>query len=228
MQRKSGSRAPGMGLLFVVALILGGIWLTEQLARSGVGPAWFQSLWDTGDNAGRLRVGVVAGHRGSDSGAVCPDGLTEAEVNERVAGLVVQGLTARGIRAELLDEFDPRLRGYRAAAFVSIHADSCAVPFSGFKVARYQWGSAASERLAQCLWERYEALTGLPRHPDTITVNMTRYHAFREIAGSTPGAIIEIGFLNADRELLTGQPERVAEGIVAGVLCFLADASAER
>lgn len=221
MQRRSGSRAQGTGLVLVVALILGGIWLMEQLAHSGFGPAWFQSLWDTGDSAGQLRVGVVAGHRGSDSGAVCPDGLTEAEVNERVARLVVQDLLARGIRAELLDEFDPRLRGYRAAAFVSIHSDSCTVPFSGFKVARYQWGSEASERLAQCLWDRYEVVTGLPRHPDTITVNMTRYHAFREISGSTPGAIIEIGFLNADRDLLTQQPERVAEGVVAGILCFL-------
>lgn len=221
MQRRSGGRAQGTGLVLVVALILGGIWLMEQLAHSGFGPAWFQSLWDTGDSTGQLRVGVVAGHRGSDSGAVCPDGLTEAEVNERVARLVVQDLLARNIQAELLDEFDPRLRGYRAAAFVSIHSDSCTVPFSGFKVARYQWGSEASERLAQCLWDRYEAVTGLPRHPDTITVNMTRYHAFREIAGSTPGAIIEIGFLNADRDLLTQQPERVAEGVVAGILCFL-------
>ncbi|MCX7706702.1 MAG: N-acetylmuramoyl-L-alanine amidase [Anaerolineae bacterium] len=221
MQRRSGARTQGTGLVLVVALILGGIWLMEQLAQSGFGPAWFQSLWATGDNAGQLRVGVVAGHRGSDSGAVCPDGLTEAEVNEQVAKLVVQDLLARGIQAELLDEFDPKLRGYRAAAFVSIHSDSCTVPFSGFKVARYQWGSAASERLAQCLWDRYEAVTGLLRHPDTVTVNMTRYHAFREIAGSTPGAIIELGFLNADRNLLTQQPERVAEGVVAGILCFL-------
>jgi len=223
MRRKSGPQ--GMGLLLVIAFILGGIWLSEQLARSGLGPAWVQSVWDPGAGAGQWRVGVVAGHRGNDSGAVCPDGLTEAEVNERVAELVVQRLAAHGFQAELLDEFDPRLRGYQAAAFVSIHSDSCNVPFSGFKVASYQWGSAASERLVRCLWDRYEALTGLPRHPDTITVNMTRYHAFREIAASTPGAIIELGFLNADRDLLTGQPERVAEGVVAGVLCFLLDSA---
>ncbi len=221
MQRKSELRTRGFGLVLLIAFILGGIWLTEQLARSGIGPAWFQGLWATDEGTGKPRVGVVAGHRGSDSGAICPDGLTEAEVNERVAGLVVQDLLARGIRAELLDEFDPRLRGYRAAAFVSIHSDSCTVSFSGFKVARYQWGSAASERLAECLWDRYEALTGLPRHLATITVDMTRYHAFREIAASTPAAIIELGFLNADRDLLTGQPERAAEGVVAGILCFL-------
>lgn len=221
MRRKSGSRARGLELVLIVAFILGGIWSAEQLARTGLGPAWFRSLWETSDNMGRLRVGVVAGHRGSDSGAVCPDGLTEAEVNEQVARLVVEALAARGWRAELLDEFDVRLRGYRAAAFVSIHSDSCTVPFSGFKVARYQWGSAASERLAECLWDRYQALTGLPRHTATITVDMTRYHAFREIAASTPAAIIELGFLNADRDLLTGQPERVAEGVVAGILCFL-------
>ena len=31
---------------------------------------------------------IVAGHWGNDSGAVCPDGLTEADVNLRIATLV--------------------------------------------------------------------------------------------------------------------------------------------
>ena len=50
---------------------------------------------------------------------------------------------------------------------------------------------------------------------------MSRYHAFREIAIETPAAIIEMGFLKADRELLTKRPERAAAGIVAGIDCFL-------
>ena len=50
---------------------------------------------------------------------------------------------------------------------------------------------------------------------------MSRYHAFREIAAETPAAIIEIGFLKADRGLLTKQPERAAAGIVSGIDCFL-------
>jgi hypothetical protein len=50
---------------------------------------------------------------------------------------------------------------------------------------------------------------------------MSRYHAFREIAVDPPAAIIETGFLKADRELLTHHPERSAAGIVAGIECFL-------
>ena len=36
----------------------------------------------------RLRVGIVSGHMGHDSGAVCPDGLTEAEVNYKIAAML--------------------------------------------------------------------------------------------------------------------------------------------
>jgi N-acetylmuramoyl-L-alanine amidase len=34
---------------------------------------------------GPLRVGIIAGHAGFDSGAVCDDGLTEVEVNATIA-----------------------------------------------------------------------------------------------------------------------------------------------
>jgi N-acetylmuramoyl-L-alanine amidase len=125
---------------------------------------------------------------------------------------------------DVLKEFDPRLSDFKADAFVSIHADSCEVDLSGFKVARLDppRGNAASERLTDCLWERYGALTGLSPDPDTITYDMSRYHAFREISSTTPAAIIEIGFLKGDRDLLTGHPDRIAAGIIAGLQCFLA------
>jgi N-acetylmuramoyl-L-alanine amidase len=74
---------------------------------------------------GPVRIGLIAGHQGSDSGSVCDDGLTEAEVNENIASKVFADLQRRGIRTELLQEFDPRLDGYSATALVSIHADSC-------------------------------------------------------------------------------------------------------
>ena len=34
-------------------------------------------------------------------------------------------------------------------------------------------------------------------------------------------AIIEVGFMNLDRQILTQQPEKVATGIVNGILCYL-------
>ncbi len=224
MRRKTVARSRRGVLLLLAVIILGGIWAASQAARAGAGPEWFQTLLGGPRPAGGAQVGLIAGHRGNDPGTVCDDGLTETEVNQAVAEQVAAILRGQGVSAEVLDEYDRRLRGYRADAVVSIHADSCASLLNGFKVAPPAWGSAADERLATCLWERYEAATGLPRHPDTITRNMTYYHAFRRINPSTPAAIIEIGFLGGDRDFLTGQTDRVAAGIADGVLCFLAPA----
>lgn len=170
------------------------------------------------------RIGIVAGHAGYDPGAVCPDGLTEAEVNMAIARIVVEMLRQQGYQVDLLEEFDARLRGYRADVLVSIHADSCDVPgASGFKVARVTHSAIpeAEDRLVECLYREYEAATGLPRHPNSITDNMTSYHAFYEIDSYTPGAIIETGFLLEDYAYIVRRPRMVARGIVNGILCFL-------
>ncbi len=90
-----------------------------------------------------LRIGIVAGHSGNDSGAVCTDAdgtvtLTEADVNLKIATLVQQKLVDRGFQVDLLNEFDTRLNGYRAVAIVSIHNDLCQYindQATGFKVA---------------------------------------------------------------------------------------------
>jgi N-acetylmuramoyl-L-alanine amidase len=90
----------------------------------------------------QLRIGIVAGHSGNDSGAVCRDEtgdvtLTEADVNQKIAALVQQKLNAQGFQVDLLNEFDTRLNGYRAVALVSIHNDSCDFineQATGFKV----------------------------------------------------------------------------------------------
>jgi len=178
----------------------------------------------TPDTPNGLHIGIVAGHTGYDPGAVCPDGLTEAAVNLVIAREVVAQLTHSGYQVHLLEEFDDRLPGYRADALVSIHADSCEVPgASGFKVARITDSAIpeAEDRLVDCLYTEYEATTGLPRHPNSITDNMTNYHAFREIDPYTPGAIIETGFLLEDRDLLVHRSGLIAQGIATGVMCFL-------
>ncbi len=63
-------------------------------------------------SAGPIRIGIISGHKGFDAGAVCADGLTEAEVNEAIAIKVIAILQAAGVPTDLLDEFDPRLDGY--------------------------------------------------------------------------------------------------------------------
>jgi N-acetylmuramoyl-L-alanine amidase len=221
MRRKSVHRARRMMLMVLGLAVIGSIWSAQQLTRAGLGPSWLQYLLAAPAPTDGMHVALVSGHRGNDSGTVCADGLTEAEVNATVADRAAELLRAQGIRVDVFDEFDERLPGYMADAFVSIHADSCQSGFTGYKVAPPDKGAQASERLAECLWSQYEAATGLARHPSTITNNMTQYHAFRKISPLTPAAIIEIGFLGTDRALLTGEPERVAQGVADGITCFL-------
>lgn len=188
-----------------------------------------------------LLIGVVAGHSGPnrttglpDPGSVCPDGLTELEVNMAIAEEVVGMLQQTGFSADLMEEYDSRLEGYHAVAIVSIHADAC-LPINdeatGFKVAAALDTQVPdrAQRLVTCLVDRYARATSMNYHPTSITRDMTQYHTFYEIDSEVPAAIIETGFLFLDRDFLTGNPEVAARGIVDGLLCYVnnepADAS---
>ncbi len=178
-----------------------------------------------------LRIGIVAGHNGNDSGAVCRDSngqvtLTEAQVNLDIASRVQKNLVELGYQVDLLNEFDTRLNGYRAVTLISIHNDSCEFindEATGFKVAASldTRDVNRAQRLTACLSDRYGRATSLKFHAGSITSDMREYHAFSEIDPETITAIIETGFLNLDRRILTDHPDQVAQGIVAGILCFI-------
>ena len=175
------------------------------------------------------RIGIVAGHRGvyNDPGAVCKDGLTEREVNEVVAEKVVLHLRGLGYHAELLDEFDSRLKNYQAEALISLHVNDCkdyGEYVTGYLIARAAARAAggADDLLVQCLGENYAQATGL-RVRAGVTSDMSEYHSFVEIHPYTPAAILEMGFLLADRRLLTERADIVARGVYDGILCFLAE-----
>lgn len=211
-------------LVAVLALCLGSLWFywhwwRPELSPSDLARGSFARLL----HRPRGKVGLVVGHWPSDPGAVCPDGLREMDLNLSIARQVAGILGRYGYRVELLAEFDPALKGYRADVLLSLHSDSCAIPASGFKVARAATSAIPDreDRLVECLYEEYERATSLSRHEATITPDMLYYHAFYEVAPSTPAAIIEMGFLSGDRKLLTRQPERAARGIASGLLCFL-------
>ena len=184
-----------------------------------------------------LRIGVVAGHAGNDSGAVCRDSngnvtLTEADINLGIATRVQKILTDEGYQVDLLNEFDTRLNGYRAVALVSIHNDSCEYvndEATGFKVAAavntHDFNRAT--RLTECLRERYQNVTGLHFHAGSITNDMRGYHAFSEINPNTIAAIIETGFLNLDQDLLVKETDKVAYGVARGILCFARNENVE-
>jgi N-acetylmuramoyl-L-alanine amidase len=172
------------------------------------------------------RIGLVVGHQGNDSGAVCPDGLTEVEINSKIATYVQQRMIGLGYEVVLFDEFDERLNNFQGATLLSIHADSCDYindMATGFKVAAALSASKFdnSTHLVNCISERYAQTTGMIFHYQSITNDMSYYHVFDEIDPQTTAAIIETGFMNLDKQMLTDKAELLAEGIVGGLLCYL-------
>lgn len=197
----------------------------ESGSQEGVG-AQAENLVDSTEEALFNKIGIVAGHYGSDSGAVCSDGLTEVEMNLKIATLVQKDLVDLGYEVELLEEFDSRLMGYQAALLLSIHLDSCEYindQATGFKVAAAlsAENAADNQRLINCISKRYGEITELPYHAGSVTDDMTYYHAFAEIDPDTVAAIIEAGFLNRDYRFITEETDKIAEGIVSGILCYL-------
>jgi N-acetylmuramoyl-L-alanine amidase len=173
-----------------------------------------------------LRIGILAGHSGGyDPGAVCPDalgGIKEVDINSSVASRVKEMLNKEGYEVDIYTEWDPLLDGLQALAFVAIHTDSCEYvnpEATGFKIAPSP-ANQLSTRLESCLQDRYARSTGMGLHPG-VTTDMTDYHAFYAISNQTPGAIIELGFLNLDHDRLLNNQEEMALGITDGIVCFL-------
>ncbi len=224
--------------VFSVALVVATLftlWTPDNLFSNDFFNRMFQAMQPqaapevlpTPTNSPRPRIGLVAGHwGGQDTGAVCPDGLTEVSLNLKIATLVQSMLVKEGFEVDLLKEFDPRLTEYKALALVSIHNDSCDYindQATGFKVAAAKSSQfpEKSTRLTACLSQRYQAITGLPFHYGSVTNDMTDYHAFNEINSDTTAAIIETGFMNLDRDKLVNHTDQIAEGVASGILCFV-------
>ncbi|MEE3229141.1 MAG: N-acetylmuramoyl-L-alanine amidase, partial [Chloroflexota bacterium] len=146
--------------------------------------------------------------------------------NFSVAEQVKDILYSKGYDVDILDEFDDRLTDYSASALVSIHADSCDYineQATGYKVTASLETQIPDEsnRLVSCLISRYEAVTKMNFHAGSITYDMEYYHAFRELNTQTPSAIIEVGFMNLDRDMLTKNSSTVAQGVANGILCYV-------
>ncbi|MCE7980964.1 MAG: hypothetical protein DYG89_07205 [Caldilinea sp. CFX5] len=199
------------------------------LRIAGVDLAVIQS-WLPAGLLGELfnrQIAVISGHAGNDSGAVCADANGQAIVTEAaIITAIVERLTSQlqwaGAHVVILNEFDDRLAGLQADLLLSLHADSC-IDASGYKFAVSSRSTVAAEKLTTlgaCFDQFYSAATGLADHPNTITHNMTDYHAFRRLNANTPALILEVGFIGGDQTLLTQEPERVARGITNSIRCF--------
>lgn len=174
-------------------------------------------------------IAIISGHAGYDSGAICTDAMgnttiKEVDINARIAEMLMRRLQRNGATVMLLDEFDARLAGLQVDLLLSLHADSC-IEASGYKSARATNAAVVVEtdKLSRCIDQSYADITNLIWHPNTITHDMTDYHAFRSIAPTTPALILEMGFIGGDQALLTERPARVARGIAESLVCFFDD-----
>ena len=176
--------------------------------------------------AATQRIGIVAGHWQDGDGHVCKDGLKEVWLNIRIATLVQQNLADSGFQIDLLKEKDSLLTQYKGIALISIHNDTCDFidgNASGFKIAPAMRSSYPDEmdKLLECMAENFAAVTGLTYHPNETTYDMTEYHNFYEVNSSTPVIVIETGYMNLDRQILTENSELIAQGITSGIQCFI-------
>lgn len=176
------------------------------------------------------RIGIETGHWPNDAGSASCDQLYyERDNTYAVANLMAGILRSYGYTVDVLPAADSRLNGYTADAFIALHNDYCAPNVSGFKVARRGgtsgWGTNgsgdSSDRLVNAVWERYNRVTRIQKHPGSITANMTGYYALGMIYSSTPGVILEMGFWSGERDMLLNQRGALAAGAAESMLAFL-------
>jgi len=174
----------------------------------------------------RIRIGIQVGHYKHNDGFTCPDGIKEVDVDYVIANKVSLLLGASQITAEVLNEYDLNLINYKADALISIHTRSCTDPSaaaSGFTL-----GTSISAKetektntLAACLAEQYANNTGLVFSYQVIPDDQVNSHTFLDINPQTPAVQIETGSLAVDRSILIEGSDRAANGITAGILCYL-------
>jgi N-acetylmuramoyl-L-alanine amidase len=178
----------------------------------------------------RIRIGILAGHWQNNTGEVCADGIIEVDINYNIASRIKLNLEEKNFQVNLFPEFDLELLNYEADALVAVYSGSCLQsppPPSGFKIGTSLTAKNPEEvnNLAVCLAENYQNYTQLPFSYEIINPDHSSYHIFRDIHPNTPAVLIEIGALSTDRDLITNRSNSIAEGIAAGITCYIEKAS---
>jgi N-acetylmuramoyl-L-alanine amidase len=181
---------------------------------------------NTSSAKNQIRIGIQIGHYKHNDGFVCPDGIKEVDVDYVVANKVSLLLGASQIGTEVMNEYDLNLLNYKADALISIHTRSCtdsSAAASGFTL-----GTSISAKetektntLTACLAEQYSYNTGLVFNYLVIQDDQINSHTFLDINPQTPAVQIEAGSLAVDRGILLEGSDRAANGITAGILCYL-------
>jgi N-acetylmuramoyl-L-alanine amidase-like protein len=155
-------------------------------------------------------------------------GFTEVDVTLEIADRIATLLKAQGIEVDILPTTVPE--GYLADAFIALHCDGDGVgELSGFKMAHSSRRNPYEDSLLSSVKNSYAKATGMSYDTEHISRAMINLYSFNwsryqhATSPFTPSTIIELGFLSNDddREILVNHADRVAAGIVNGLLNFL-------
>jgi N-acetylmuramoyl-L-alanine amidase len=192
------------------------------------------------DLGGARRVGIQVGHlqttdvpkeygtRIQFQTGTSWAGYKEVDVNMEVAERIATLLKAQGIEVDILPTTVPE--GYLADAFVALHCDGDGVgELSGFKMAHSTRRNPYEDALLGSIKDAYAKATGMSYDAEHISRAMVNLYSFNwsryqhATSAFTPSTIIELGFLSNDddREILVNHTDRVATGVVTGLLSFL-------
>ncbi|HAF62658.1 MAG TPA: hypothetical protein DCK95_10085 [Anaerolineaceae bacterium] len=171
-------------------------------------------------------IGILVGHWKIDSGAVCENGIVEADVNEAIANQVSSKMNALGYPVKLLSQNDLDLINYRGPVLIALFSGSCEEQpenKSGFTIGTTLSTSDlnTSNALAVCMGEIYQSSTKLDFTYQIISLDHPAYPLFDMVNPQTPMIYLEMGSLLYDQAVLIDNSEKVANGIVNGILCYL-------
>ncbi len=221
-----------MGVLFVVTMLA--LYMTGG-DYSAI-PVTAELVQTTNHN-GQTLVIIDAGHGGFDNGAIGIDtGVHEDELNLAVAKLVEKGLRQNDIAVVMTRSSEDAIASTKqqdmqgratimndanAVAVVSIHMNMFEDRAVKGPMSFYMQGSAEGERLATAV---LESVCSAIDHSKR-TANHADYFVLRESV--PPAVIIECGFLSnpSDEVLLQdgAHQQKIADGIVEGILSYLGD-----
>ena len=181
-------------------------------------------------------VVIDAGHGGSDSGAVGPNGVMEKTVTLDVAKKVQRLLNEAGKEVVMTrwSDVDVSWAGASngqelqarvdrippgAALFVSIHCNAFSNPATNGMETYYYWGSSEGQRLATLLNEELENFGGRPNRG----VKGANFYVLKH--SNVPASLIELAFVtNPEEEYLLSDDnyqEQLAQAITRGIKRYL-------
>lgn len=153
---------------------------------------------------------------------------TEWETMLTVAKLAKADLEKKGYTVELIPATVPEK--YESDIFITLHADGNEYEYvTGYKTAASVFDQdGRADRLASAIEKSYGQATGIQKDANNVTIDMYAYYAFNyvrynhAVSPNTTAVMLEAGFLtNAnDRKMLVNQPQKVASGLVNGIINF--------